>query len=61
MENAVKGHGAGLQVSDSPFAKLYSTLKDDPTGFIEATRLYAVLLLTLTNTVASIHTLELRL
>lgn len=61
MENAVKGHGTGLQVSGSPFPTLYAALKDDPAGFIEAGRLYAVLLLTLTNTVASIHTLDLRL
>ena len=36
-------------------------MKSETAIFIEAARLYAVLLLTLTNTGASIHTLDLRL
>jgi hypothetical protein len=61
LESSVKGRGEGLQIPESPFPKLYAAMKSETAIFIEAARLYAVLLLTLTNTVASIHTLDLRL
>lgn len=61
LENSVNGHGAGLQVSESPFPKLFAAFKGDTSGFLEAARLHAVLLLTLTNTVASIYKLDLRM
>lgn len=60
LEQSVQGRGGGVQVSDSPFPKLYTAFKGDVPGFLEAARLHAVLLLTLTNTVASIHKLDLR-
>lgn len=47
-------------MSESPFPKLYTAIKGDAV-FLEAARPYAVLLLTLTNTVASIHRLDLRM
>jgi hypothetical protein len=61
LEHSVKGRDAGLQVKESPFPKLYSGLKDEPDAFVAMSRLYAVLLLVLTNTVESIQQLDLRM
>jgi hypothetical protein len=61
LEHSVQGRDGGLQVKESPFPRLYSGLKDDPEAFVAKSRLYAVLLLALTNTVESIQQLDLRM
>lgn len=61
LEHSVRGRGEGPQVKESPFPKLYPGLKDDPEAFVAVARLYAVLLLVLTNTVESIQQLELKM
>jgi hypothetical protein len=55
------GYGPRLQVKSSPFPALFSALKGSASGFLAAAKLYAVLQLLLTNTVESIHRLDLRL
>ena len=45
----------------SPFPGLFSEMKDETAGFLEAARLTAVLLLLLTRTVHRIDSLDLRM
>lgn len=55
------GYGSRIQVKESPFPSLFSTLKGEADELLAAAKLYAVLLLLLTNTVERIHRLELRM
>lgn len=62
LAHAVEGgYGSRIQVKDSPFPLLFSALKGDADEILAAAKLYAVLLLLLTNTVERIHRLELRM
>lgn len=61
LEHSVQGRDEGPQIKESPFPKLYAGLEGDPETFIAMARLYAVLLLVLTNTVESIQHLELKI
>lgn len=59
LEHSVQGRDGGLQIKGSPFPKLYAGMGDDPETFLAYARLYAVVLLILSNTVESIQQLEL--
>lgn len=62
LDHAIEGgYGSRLQVKASPFPALFSALKNDTAGFAAAAKLYAVMQLLLTNTVESIHRLDLRM
>lgn len=61
LEDSVQGRSGGLQITASPFPKLYASMGDDPEAFLAYARLYAVLLLVLSNTVESIQRLELNM
>ena len=61
LEHAVEGYGSRYQVLQSPFPGLYKAVKGKADEFLEAARLYAVLLLLLTNTVEQIHKLDLKM
>jgi hypothetical protein len=62
LDGAIEGgYGSRLQVKASPFPALFSALKNNPAGFTAAAKLFAVMQLLLTNTVESIHRLDLRM
>jgi hypothetical protein len=62
LEHAVQGYGGSrYQVLQSPFSALYKAAKGKTDEFLEAAKLYAVLLLLLTNTVEQIHKLDLKM
>jgi hypothetical protein len=61
LEHAVEGYGSRYQVLQSPFPGLYKAVKGKTDEFLEAAKLYAVLLLLLTNTVEQIHKLDLKM
>jgi SEFIR domain len=61
LEHSVQGRDGGIQVKESPFPQLYSGMKGDPEAFVAKSRLYALLLLVLTNTVESVQQLEMRM
>lgn len=62
LAHAVEGgYGSRIQVKDSPFPSLFTGLKGDADEVLAAAKLYAVLLLLLTNTVERIPRLELRM
>jgi len=60
IDHAIEGgYGSRLQVKVSPFPALFLALKNNSSGFTTAAKLYAVMQLLLTNTVESIHRLDL--
>jgi hypothetical protein len=62
LDGAIEGgYGSRVQVKASPFPALFSAFKNNPTGFTAAAKLFAVMQLLLTNTVESIHRLDLRM
>lgn len=61
LEHSVQGRDGGLKITESPFPKLYAGMGDDPEAFLACARLYAVLLLLLSNTIESIQQLELHM
>jgi TIR domain len=61
LEHAVQGYSSRFQVLQSPFPSLYKAAKGKIDDFLEAAKLYAVLLLLLTNTVEQIHKLDLKM
>lgn len=62
IENSVAGgSNHGFAIMGSPFPGLFSEMKDETSGFLEAARLTAVLLLLLTHTVHRIDSLDLRM
>lgn len=62
LDHAIGGvYGSRLQVKESPFPALFTAFKNSPGGFVAAAKLYAVMQLLLSNTVESIHRLDLRM
>lgn len=62
IENSVAGgSNNGFAIMGSPFPGLFEELKEEPSEFLEAARLSAVLLLLLTRTVNQINRLDLRM
>jgi hypothetical protein len=62
IENSIAGgSNHGFAIMGSPFPGLFSEMKDETSGFLEAARLTAVLLLLLTRTVHRIDSLDLRM
>ncbi|MEX2376385.1 MAG: toll/interleukin-1 receptor domain-containing protein [Dehalococcoidia bacterium] len=61
MDLLIRGQSTPVQVSQSPFPKLYSKLSGDPVFFTAVVRLVAVLWLRLSGVVEHISLLELKL
>jgi hypothetical protein len=61
VEHYVAGEQYGVRITHSPFPELFRALGKDQALFIEAARLYAVMLLRMTNVVARIFRFDIHL